>query len=124
MSKHLVAFVALVEVEDSAGEFDWDTLEDVITDNIVNQLDGEASSFSVYVPNPEYDEMALIDEPTEEEKEDGYYQASGNEAEEEIATFVEWEIADIDIAKVEHLPYGDVASNSVYAAQKALGHIK
>lgn len=96
MPRHLVTLHLLIDCEEELTEVD-----EHLKDSLLDALDGLDGSFEAWIENPEWDEMAMEGEPTEEEEAEGYYQADGDQTEMEIEKYYGWSIGDVSVARVE-----------------------
>lgn len=101
--KHVVTIHLLVETENEGGISE---VEDAFTDSLMNELDGTSGTFCELVENPEYDSMAMEEKPTAEEEAEGYYEADGDQTEEEIEQDFTWEITDAQVWSIQDVPFG------------------
>lgn len=104
MEKYLITLQVLLEVDsDDGGTFD--AAEEEIKSALLNLLDFEGDTVSVFVENPEWNEMAMTEEPSEEEAADGYFQGEDSETDEEIEAGVSWHVRDVEVVHATELPY-------------------
>lgn len=100
--KHIVTLHLLVEVENESG---LGEVEDMFTDQLIDAIAGLDGTFFAMVENSDYDPMAITDEPDEEQEAEGYFQADGNQEDEEVEESFEWAITDAEVYAIKEVPH-------------------